>query len=250
MERLRIWLGRVVLVLGGLVLVACESDDGPDRVVARSVERYDGNRFENVRIRFQFRETPFEVNRNGGRFRYQRTLAGQGGRVVTEVMENDETWAELSGARLELSSDEIYELETAVNSVVYFGFLPFRLDDDAVVLRDLGPSTVDGEPYHKIEATFEQDGGGTDWDTRFVHWIHRDHATLDYLAYSYSRDGGGARFRRSVNRREVDGLTVQDYENYAADLANPDIADFDRLFELGELELLSMVELEGVEVSR
>jgi hypothetical protein len=51
-----------------------------------------------------------------------------------------------------------------------------------------------------------------------------------------------------VNRRDVAGLTIQDYENYAGDSATPDVAELDRLYEEGALELLSMVELERVEV--
>ncbi len=233
--------------------VGCGSDVGPEegspeQIIAEAIDRYGGVQFQSVRISFEFRGTPFEVVRDDGRFRYQRTVTDSLGVSVTEVMENEGTWIEIGDSRSDLDAARIYDLETAVNSVVYFGFLPFRLDDDAVQLRHLGSATVAGLPYHKIEVTFRQEGGGVDWDARFVHWIHRDEATLDYLAYRYSRDGGGSRFRRAVNRREVGGLLVQDYENYAADPEPSDIAEYDRLYEEEALRLLSMVELEGVEV--
>jgi len=250
MSRLRRGLGEVSWAFGALVMCGCQVEGGPDWVVAQSIERYGGSRFVDVQIQFEFRGTPFAMTRQEGGFHYQRTVRGPDGQMVTEVMEDGGTWAEVGGARVSLSPDEIYEVETAVNSVIYFSFLPFRLDDGSVILRDLGSAEVAGEPYYKIEATFEQEGGGTDWDTRFVHWFHRDRLTLDYLAYSYSRDGGGSRFRRAVNRRDVGGLTIQDYENYAGDSATRDIAELDRLYDEGALELLSMVELERVEVRR
>ena len=243
---------RVPNALSGLALLAvcaCQvGEETPSSIVARSIELYGGDLFKESRIRFDFRGAPFEVVQEGGRYRYQRVLTDSVGGTVTEVMENEGSWAEIRGTRVELSPDQIYELETAVNSVVYFGFLPFRLDDSAVILLDLGDAVVSGERYHKIEVTFEREGGGVDWDTRFVFWIHGDTATLDYFAYRYSRDGGGARFRRAVNRREVGGLLIQDYENYAGTPEPDDISEFDRALDQGAVELLSMVELEDVEV--
>ena len=244
---LRLWLVLSSTLMA--VVLSCQGDASrAQSVVNRSIERYGGDRFQNVHIRFTFRGIPFEVIRRDGRYRYQRTVSPPGDSNRTEVMENSGSWMEVDGTRVDLDPQEIYDLETAVNSVVYFGFLPFRLDDPSVVLRDLGSAVVRGEPYDKIEVTFEQEGGGVDWDARFVYWIHERDSTVDYLAYQYSRDGGGARFRRAVNRREVGGLTIQDYENYGSDPDVSDIAEFDQSFQAGRLELLSMVELEQVEV--
>ncbi len=244
-------IGQSLLVLLLPVTFACQpEDDEATQIIAQSIERYGGDVFDNVHIRFDFRGAPFQVIRDDGRFRYQRAVTDSVGGIATEVMENEGTWAEVEGARVELSPEGVYSLETAVNSVVYFGFLPFRLDDSAAILANLGSAEVESEPYHKIEVTFEQEGGGLDWDTRFVFWIHQNEATLDYLAYRYTRDGGGARFRRAINRREVGGLLIQDYENYAGDPEPRDIAEFDRSLENGTVELLSTVELEAVQVDR
>ncbi len=240
---------RPLLLAVLLAVGACTGpQSGPQEIIDRAIERYGGDRFDNVHITFEFRGTPFEVTRQDGRFRYQRIVTDGTGEAVVEVMDNEGSWAESGGSRVSLSTEEIYDLETAVNSLIYFGFLPFRLDDEAVILTDLGTATIDGESYDKVEVTFEREGGGVDWDARFVHWIHQDDSTLDYLAYAYSRDGGGTRFRRAVNRRERGGIVIQDYENYAGDPATSDIALYDRSYEDGALELLSMVELEGVEV--
>ncbi len=137
-----------------------------------------------------------------------------------------------------------------MNSVVYFAFLPYRLRDPAVRARELGLEVVAGEPYDRIEVTFAQEGGGADWDARFIHWIHSEERTLDYFAYRYSRDGGGTRFRRAVNPREIGGLLIHDWENFGPPDPDTGLEDYPSLLEEGRLSFLSVVALEDVEVVR
>jgi hypothetical protein len=232
----------------GPVIAACGPSDPVADLVAESIERHGGERFLEMEVTFTFRDARFRVRRDGGRYHYERVYRDGEGRSVREVMTNDTVAMEVDGRPVRLDGRERSRIETAVNSVVYFGFLPFRLQDPAVQLRDLGDERVASEPYRRVEVTFLEEGGGVDWEDRFVYWIHRDEKTLDYLAYRYYRDGGGTRFRRAVNRREVGGLLVQDYENFTGEAPVDDIADYARLLEEDRLTLVSMVELEAVEV--
>ena len=244
----RFWLcGGVGLVL---LLSSCqEGVEGPAAIVQESIERYGGDVFDRIHISWGFREVPFEVTRDNGVFRYQRTVEDSLGQAIVEVMENEGSWIEVNGERQELDSRSRARLETAVNSVVYFGFLPFRLDDPVVQLEDLGTAEVDGELYQKVAVTFQQEGGGPDWEDRFIYWFHEGDRTLDYLAYREATEVETTRFRRAVNRREVGGLLVQDYENYTGGPDVGDVADYDRLFEAGGLRLVSMVVFDNLEVS-
>jgi len=245
-SRVRMILASCLLFLA---LAACRQGvETPEQVVRASIERHGGDVFNQVAIRWDFREVPFEVHLDRGRFRYQRTVEDPTGRPVVQVMENEGTWIEIDGARQEVDADEARRIETAVNSVVYFGFLPFRLEDDAVRLADLGVSELDGRSYRKIEVTFEQEGGGRDWQDRFIYWFREGDWTLDYLAYDEAVDPPVSRFRRAINRREVGGIIVQDYENYTALEALADIADYDRVFEEGGVRLVSMVEFDDPQV--
>ncbi len=230
-------------------LAACqEQSGGPEQVVADAIERHGGDIFDRVHMAWDFRGVPFEVLQEDGRFRFQRTVTDSLGQATVEVMENEGSWVEEDGARVDLDPRQRARLETAVNSVVYFGFLPFRLDDPPVRHRDLGTAELDGESYRKIEVTFEQEGGGSDWEDRFIYWFHAEDHTLDYLAYREAADVETTRFRRAVNRREVGGLVVQDYENYTGDPDVGDVAEYDRLFEAGDLRLVSMVEFDDLQV--
>lgn len=237
----------VLLFLG--LATGCTPPDPAQRAVERAIEIHGGERLDEGQVTFTFRGNEFRMVRSGGRFLYERSRTDTLGHRIREWMDNEGTGRNVDGVPERLDDQERARIETAVHSVVYFGFLPFRLQDPAVRLQDLGRAEVEGRGYRKVEVTFEEEGGGSDWEDRFVYWFHEEEGTLDYLAYRYHRDGGGTRFRRAVNRRWVDGVIVQDYQNFRPIRPIDDIADFDRLLEAGELELLSMVELEDVEIS-
>lgn len=242
----------------GILPVACSGDAAPsspppegtpERVVHDAIEAHGGERFRSFEAHFEFRGIPFHVVYDGGRFAFERRFTDAEGRIVLDRMDNAGSTRTVDGAPIPLEPRERAALETAVNSVVYFGFLPWRLQDPAVRLRDLGHAQLEGEPYRKIEVTFEVDGGGRDWEDRFVYWFHRDTHMLDYVAYRYHTGEGGTRFRRAVNRRSVEGIVLQDYENFAAETDLEDVAAFDELHRTGQLRLVSLVALEAVRIS-
>jgi len=249
--------GGVVLALA-LSLAACASEtprtppppEGtPERVVHDAIEAHGGERFRALQLEFDFRGTPFLVVYDDGLFVFERRTTGPDGRTVVDRMDNDGTTRTVNGTPVDLAPQDLASLETAVNSVVYFALLPWRLQDPAVHLRDLGDAELDGEPYRKIEVTFEPDGGGRDWEDQFVYWFHRDTHMLDFMAYRYHTGEGGTRFRRAVNRREIGGIVLQDYENFAAEGDLDDVAAYDELYRTGGLRLVSLVELEAVRIS-
>ena len=63
---------------------------------------------------------------------------------------------------------------------------------------------------------------------------------MNYLAYEYLTDAGGIRFRVAINRRTIEGVVFQDYENYKAP-KNTSLDDLPKMYEKGELELLSLI---------
>lgn len=239
-----------MLVLVSLGLTAgCAEVDPAQRAVERAIQVHGAESLDEAQVTFSFRGQEFRMVHSDGRFLYERSRTDTLGARIREWMDNEGTAREVDGVVEALDDQERARVETGVHSVVYFGFLPFRLQDPAVRLRDLGRSEVEGRGYRKVEVTFQQEGGGPDWEDRFVYWFDEGEGTLDYLAYRYHRDGGGTRFRRAVNRRWVDGVIVQDYQNFRPLQPVDDIAEFDRLLQARELELVSMVELEDVEIS-
>ncbi len=228
-------------------ITGCGVDDPGHSLVQQSIEVHGGDRFEEAEIRFGFRGQPFAVIRQGGRFHYERSYEEEGVRI-REWMTNDQTRRMVDGEPVTLDEEGRARVELDLNSVVYFALLPFRLMDPAVRHRELAPTDIEGEPYRVVEVTFQREGGGEDWEDRFVYWFHADDHTLDFMAYRYDRGDGGTRFRRAVNRREVGELLLQDYQNFTANEGIEDIVDYPLLLAEGRLELVSMVEMEDVAV--
>jgi hypothetical protein len=136
----------------------------------------------------------------------------------------------------------------SINSVHYFAYLPFGLNDAAVNKRLLGEIEINGNMYYKLEVTFDQEGGGKDYEDVYIYWINKKTLKPDYLAYEFHVDGGGVRFREAYNERYINGIRFVDYRNYEP-LDQVSVRETDSLFTAGKLLLLSHIELGDIEVN-
>jgi len=137
----------------------------------------------------------------------------------------------------------------AVNSVHYFSKLPYGLNDPAVNKVLLGETQVKGKPYYKVKVTFNQAGGGDDFDDTYVYFFNKDTFKADYLAYDFHVNGGGMRFREAYNERYVNGLRFVDYNNMEPIDENASVLEVDSLYNNNRLKLLSKIELTDVKVN-
>lgn len=256
-----------LFVLGLLLLAACAQSeveeaiddtvapasapvDRAQAIVDQAVAAHGGEVLQHAVVEFDFRDKHFKVTRDGGLYTYERTYTDSTG-AVREVLNNDGIYREIDGARVALSDEDQTRLSIPLNSVPYFALLPFNLNDPAVKKRYLGEAEVEGAPYHKVEVTFRQEDGGSDFEDRFIYWFHRDQHTMDYLAYDFHRDEGGTRFRKAFNARTIGGVRIADYHNFVSDsLPTPETAieRYDAFMEAGAIELLSDIILDNVTV--
>ena len=215
-----------------LALAACgdSAPTGPHAspealaLIQAAQEAHGTGALEGATLHFTFRGDPFEATRDGGAFRYARTTTDSLGRTVVDALTNAGLTRTVDGEAVPLAEDEAGRIETAVNSVVYFATLPAPLTDAAVRARALGRDSVAGEAYERLEVTFAEDGGGRDWEDRYLYWLHPERWTVDYLAYTYALAPGasgandtGHRFRRVIGTADAGGFRVQDYANLTAD---------------------------------
>ena len=232
---------------GGAAEKAVESEPpSAQQIVDAAIAKHGGARYQQFKAEFDFRGRHYTAARNGAQFTYERIFTDTTGRQVRDVLRNEGLYREVDGQRAQLSEKDSAAYANSVNSVLYFALLPAFLNDPAVVKEYAGEATIKGQPYHKVGVTFRQEGGGKDFDDEYMYWIHRDSATMDYLAYNYQVDGGGARFREAYNVRTVGGLRFADYRNYKPKTDNRKVAEFDLLFENEGLELLSNIETENI----
>ena len=218
-----------------------------DSIVVRAIELHGGDRFEATETEFDFRDWHFKVWRDGGMFEYTRTYSDSSGQIV-EVMDNEGFSRTADGLPYEMTEREWNIWTEAVMANVYFTFLPYKLTDPAVIRQMLDPVTIEGQPYQTVEITFEEEGGGRDWEDRFLFWFHELDGTMDYFAYYYTLRGT-SRFRKLINEREIGGIVFADHENYNADTLGFNLEHAPAKFEAGELELASNVILENIVVS-
>lgn len=225
--------------------------DSAQQVVDRAIARHGGDLVENSRIEFDFRKRHYVATRRGDQYTYERiwrdTTTGQ---QYRDVLSNAGLYREIDGQRVSLSAKDSAAYARSTNSVIYFALLPYFLNDPAVRKTYLGITDIKGRPYHKIKVTFVQEGGGRDFEDEYIYWIHRDDYTMDYLAYNYIVDGGGARFREAYNVREIDGIRFADYINYEPQPDSREVAAFDSLFTEGNLKELSRIDTENITVEQ
>ena len=136
----------------------------------------------------------------------------------------------------------------SVNSVHYFAYLPYGLNDPAVNKELLGEVAIRDKEYYKVKVTFDQKDGGKDYEDIYLYWFNKETFKPDYLAYKFYVDGGGIRFRAAYNERYLGGIRFVDYENYEASIGDDTFYDVEVLYEKNKLKLLSKIELEDISV--
>ncbi len=217
-------------------------------IISAAIEKHGGKRFANSIVKFTFRDRNYKATRKAGSFEYERAFVDSTGAQIQDILTNVGFVRKINGQVVNLDSLQRSNYANSVNSVLYFALLPYFLNDAAVIKEYLGEVTIKKQPYHKIKVTFRQEGGGKDHEDEYIYWIHRDEYTMDYLAYNYQTDGGGARFREAYNVQLINGIRFADYVNYKPKTATMAIETFDHLFETGGLEALSKIENQNIEV--
>ncbi|MEL6484145.1 MAG: DUF6503 family protein, partial [Bacteroidota bacterium] len=90
---------------------------------------------------------------------------------------------------------------------------------------------------------------GDDFEDTYIYWFNTETYLPDYLAYDFHVNGGGQRFREAYNERYVEGIRFVDYNNFKPKQKDAKVEDLGKAFEKNELELLSKIVLENVQVS-
>lgn len=198
-------------------------------------------------IEFKFRDRIYKSKRNNGDYLLERFKTDSLD-VVHDMLSNSDLKRFINDSLVTVPDSLIVNISDGVNSVHYFAQLPYGLNSTAVHKKLLGEDNINGKNYYEIEVTFSEKGGGTDFDDRFVYWIHKENFTVDFLAYRYATNGGGMRFREAYNERTIEGIRFVDYNNYKPESLEHKLEDLDNLFENGKLKLLSKIETEDVKV--
>ena len=211
-------------------------------IIDNSIQYHGGERFEEAHYSYDFRKHHYEYHYDHGDFRYERHHKDA---PIIDILDNNGFTRLNNGKKVELSEKDSQSYANSVNSVRYFAFLPFFLNDAAVNKEYLGQESIKDRSYHKVKVWFNQEGGGKDFEDIYVYWFDTSDYSMDYLAYSFHVNGGGVRFREAYNARMVDGILFQDYVNFKHEKETP-VTELGKLYQDSALTELSRIELENV----
>jgi len=233
--------GVIILAIG---ISACSpAEQSPQQIIQNAIEYHGGDDYESLNLKFQFRDKFYLLMHSRGEYRYERIFEDSIGQEINDVLDNDGFRRLIDGEKVQLAAEDSTAYANSVNSVHYFALLPYNLQDEAVLAQNKEDALIEGKPYKTVQVKFQQEGGGSDYEDVFLFWFNSSTYEMDYFAYSYHTEGGGVRFRESINKEKVMGVIFQDYNNYKAEKGT-DLEQLPTMFEKDELELLSKIELE------
>jgi hypothetical protein len=232
----------ISLILLAFIYSSC-NDPKPQEIVDKSIAFYKMDKLKNATLEFKFRTAKFRVMQNGGQYKYERFFTDSTGNVH-DVLSNEGFKRILDGRELKLDQKDSDKYRQSLNAVIYFLYLPLKLNDASVIKKYLGESQIKDKRYHKIEISFENSKEAGDHSDVFYYWFDTEDYSMDHFAYS----SGGNRFREVLRSRDAGGVIFQDYVNYQMPLDDSitTVDRYDSLYEAGRLRVLSQIELKDI----
>ncbi|THV59750.1 deoxyribose-phosphate aldolase [Flagellimonas alvinocaridis] len=218
-------------------------------IVDKSIADSGGVLYKNHDTSFIFRDKKYSASKEDGKKVFVR-IFNLDSVTVKDIKKGNSFQRFFNDSLVEVPDSMAIKYANSINSVHYFARLPYGLNDKAVNKELLGEETIKGKEYYKVKVTFDQEGGGDDFDDTYVYWFDKESFKPDYLAYDFHVNGGGQRFRRAYNERYVNGIRFVDYENYKPQKEDSGILEIGKRFNNGELELLSKIELTDIAVEK
>ncbi|MCG2460066.1 deoxyribose-phosphate aldolase [Flavobacteriaceae bacterium F89] len=219
------------------------------RIVDNSIAVSGGELYKTSNVSFNFRSMKYVLQIIEGQRVMKRIFGADSSQMIDMVGPNG-FQRFLKGGLVHVSDSMANVYSNSINSVHYFAYLPYGLNDPAVNKKLLGEIKLEGTEYYKVKVTFDKEGGGDDYEDTFIYWFNKKNYKPDYLAYEFHTDGGGMRFRKAYNERYVNGIRFVDYDNYKTVGGNASILKIDSLFLQNKLKPLSKIELKNIKVTR
>jgi len=230
----------LILVTG--ILPSCESKiENPEILVNNAIQSHGLHELSNKSITFDFRDISYSMYRTDQNYIYTRAFTDSLGNVIDSVFNSNRIIRHINDSLVNLNEEWSNKYLNSVNSVLYFFQVPFILKDPAAKKLLLDQVNIEGQPYYSLKITFSEENGGEDYEDEYRYWIHTDNYTVDFFAYNYQTEGGGTRFRKALNRREINSLTFQDYINFKPETKFPPLDSLPLYYENGKLEEVSRI---------
>jgi len=158
------------------------------QIVDRSIEVSGGGLYGKSNIKFDFRERKYELEWVNGKKILRRTQKNDTLDIL-DIKTNNNFQRFVDGELIQIPDSLVNSYGNSVNSVHYFAYLPYGLNDPAVRKEYIGNIDIKGKSYHKVKVTFGQENGGDDFDDTYIYWFNKSTGKPDYLAYEFHVNG-------------------------------------------------------------
>ena len=240
---------RQLFGLGILILLfGCQQEPDAQEFIDKAIEVAGGEAYSSFSLEYSFRDKTYLSKRNGGDFAYKR-IAIDGTDTIHDTFSNSRPFERLvNGVPAKVADSMADRYSNSINSVNYFVFLPYGLNDEAVNKRYINKVQAMDKSFHLIEVTFDEQGGGKDFEDVYLYWINAETNKIEFLAYSFEVDGGGIRFREAFNERYIGKIRFVDYRNYKPESKEVKLVELLDHFMEGRLELVSTIATENIKM--
>ena len=160
---------------------ACSDAQDPDKIIDKSIAYYHMDKLNNASLEFVFRNAKFKVMQKDGQFKYERTFSDSTGNVH-DILTNEGFRRILNGQALSLNSIDYAKYSQSLNAVIYFLYLPLKLNDPSVVKNYVAEVSIKGKTYHKLQISFDQSKGGADHNDVYYYWFDTEDYSMDHFA--------------------------------------------------------------------
>jgi len=239
-----------ILCFVSIFLFSCkpsENNLSAQEIIDASIRVSGVDKIANATLSFNFRDKYYVASRNNGSFELNRVLINNNDTII-DVLSNSGFKRIKNSKPLQIQDAMATKFSESVNSVHYFSILPYGLNDKAVQKKLLGETKIRGDNYYKIQITFSKENGGVDFDDIFIYWIRKGDFKIGYIAYLFHTNGGGMRFREVRKEHIIAGISFVDYDNYKPKNSNIKLENLDKIFEKGELEKISEINLKDIKI--
>lgn len=242
---------RLILILSLVLTVSCKNSSKNEltaqQIIDLSIDRAGGNLYTCSHIDFVFRDRTYSLEYED-QSKILKRIFEIDSSIIVDIRKNSSFERVIDNNSVIVPDSMARKYANSINSVHYFAYLPYGLNDPAVNKRLLGERSLKGKDYYVLEITFDEQGGGDDFEDIYIYWINKQTFAPDFLAYEFHVDGGGMRFREAYNERIIEGIRFVDYTNYKP-AESVSIYNIDQLYENNRLELLSQIELKNIQVN-
>jgi len=236
----------ISIILLACIFFSCNQADQAQidvqDIVDRAIEVSGKSKLKYADLNYTFRDFQYTSSGKCNHFVYTRSLNKNDFTLTDVYNTNKELKRFINEEETELADSTAFKYAESINSVNYFIQLPLPLNDQAVIKSYQGLDTIKGKSYYTVKVQFDQKNGGTDFEDIYYYWFGENDFKLDYLAYSFTVNGGGIRFREAYNERIINGIRFVDYKNYKPIDDQTTLEHISEKFNNGELELLSKIE--------